>query len=97
MVLARVPNPPQTTSNPASNSISLKLLALLERSQNSVLERQASLFLLPAQVVSLSNFQPIMAIELDGKSHGSENQRRDAVKDQAFKSAGVPLVRIPVS
>ena len=38
-----------------------------------------------------------MAIELDGKSHGSENQQRDAVKDQAFKSAGVPLVRIPVS
>jgi very-short-patch-repair endonuclease len=49
-------------------------------------------------VVSLQNFQPVMAIELDGKSHGSEKQQqRDAVKDQAFKTAGVPLVRIPVS
>ncbi len=49
-------------------------------------------------LVSLPNFQPIMAIELDGKSHGSEKQqKRDAVKDQAFKSAGVPLVRVPVS
>jgi Protein of unknown function (DUF2726) len=49
-------------------------------------------------LVSLPNFQPIMAIELDGKSHGSEKQQKgDAVKDQAFKSAGVPLVRVPVS
>jgi Protein of unknown function (DUF2726) len=49
-------------------------------------------------VVSLPNFQPIMAIELDGKSHGSESQqKRDAVKDQTFKSAGMPLVRVPVS
>jgi hypothetical protein len=48
-------------------------------------------------VISLPNFQPIMAIELDGKSHGSESQqKRDAVKDQAFKSAGMPLVRVPV-
>ena len=49
-------------------------------------------------LVSLPNFQPVMAIELDGKSHGSERQQKgDAVKDQAFKSAGVPLVRVPVS
>jgi hypothetical protein len=49
-------------------------------------------------LVRLPNFQPIMAIELDGKSHGSEKQQaRDAVKDQAFKSANLPLVRIPVS
>ncbi len=49
-------------------------------------------------LVSLPNFQPVMAIELDGKSHGSQKQQqRDAVKDQAFKSAGVPLVRVPVS
>ena len=49
-------------------------------------------------LVSLPNFQPIVAIELDGKSHGSERQQKgDAVKDQAFKSAGVPLVRVPVS
>jgi Protein of unknown function (DUF2726) len=49
-------------------------------------------------VVSLPNFQPIMALELDGKSHGSEKQQaRDAVKDQAFKSANLPLVRVPVS
>jgi Protein of unknown function (DUF2726) len=49
-------------------------------------------------LVSLPNFQPVMAIELDGKSHGSEKQQKgDAVKDQAFKSAGLPLVRVPVS
>ena len=49
-------------------------------------------------VVSLPNFQPLMAIELDGKSHGSERQQKgDAVKDQSFKSAGLPLVRVPVS
>jgi Protein of unknown function (DUF2726) len=49
-------------------------------------------------LVSLPNFQPVMAIELDGKSHGSEKQqRRDAVKDQAFNSANLPLVRVPVS
>jgi Protein of unknown function (DUF2726) len=49
-------------------------------------------------LVSLPNFQPVMAIELDGKSHGSQKQQaRDAVKDQAFNSAGVPLVRVPVS
>jgi Protein of unknown function (DUF2726) len=49
-------------------------------------------------LVSLPNFQPVMAIDLDGKSHGSQKQQaRDAVKDQAFKSAGVPLVRVPVS
>ena len=49
-------------------------------------------------VVSLPNFQPLMATELDGKSHGSDRQQaRDAVKDQAFKTAGMPLVRVPVS
>jgi Protein of unknown function (DUF2726) len=49
-------------------------------------------------LVSLPDFQPILAIELDGKSHRSEKQQaRDAVKDQAFKSANLPLVRVPVS
>jgi very-short-patch-repair endonuclease len=49
-------------------------------------------------VVSLPDFQPVMAIELDDKSHGSQKQQaRDAVKDQAFNSAGLPLVRVPVS
>jgi very-short-patch-repair endonuclease len=49
-------------------------------------------------LVSLPDFQPVMAIELDGKSHGSQKQQaRDAIKDQVFKSAGVPLVRVPVS
>jgi Protein of unknown function (DUF2726) len=49
-------------------------------------------------LVSLPNFQPVMAIELDGKPHGSEKQQKgDAVKDQVFKSAGMPLVRVPVS
>jgi hypothetical protein len=49
-------------------------------------------------LVSLPNFQPVMAIELDGKSHGSEKQqKRDADKDQGFKSANLPLVRVAVS
>jgi Protein of unknown function (DUF2726) len=49
-------------------------------------------------LVSVPDFQPVMAIELDGRSHGSEKQQaRDAVKDQAFKSANLPLVRVPVS
>jgi Protein of unknown function (DUF2726) len=39
-----------------------------------------------------------MAIELDRKPHGSEKQQKgDAVKDQAFKSANLPLVRVAVS
>jgi hypothetical protein len=39
-----------------------------------------------------------MAVELNRKPHGSQKQQaRDAVKDQAFKSAGMPLVRVPVS
>ena len=49
-------------------------------------------------LVSLPDFQPVLAIESDGKSHGSQKQQaRDAIKDQAFKSAGMPLVRVRVS
>jgi very-short-patch-repair endonuclease len=49
-------------------------------------------------LISFPDFQPILAIELDGKSQGSEKQQeRDVVKDQAFRSAHLPLVRVPVS
>ena len=49
-------------------------------------------------VLALPAFQPLLAIELDGRSHGAERQRaRDAVKDAAFRSAGLPLVRVPAS
>lgn len=42
------------------------------------------------------DFQPVLAIELDGKSHERENQQyNDAVKDIVFASAGLPLVRLP--
>ena len=41
-------------------------------------------------------YRPVLAIELDGASHGSEKQQhRDAVKDVAFRSAGLRLVRLP--
>ncbi|WP_309570965.1 DUF2726 domain-containing protein [Deinococcus sp.] len=41
------------------------------------------------------NFRPVLGIELDGRSHTSERQQhRDAVKDVAFYSAGLPLLRL---
>ncbi|MBB5232746.1 DUF2726 domain-containing protein [Deinococcus budaensis] len=41
-------------------------------------------------------FRPVLALELDGASHGSEKQQhRDAVKDVAFRSAGLKLLRLP--
>ncbi len=41
-------------------------------------------------------YRPVLAIELDGASHASEQQQhRDAVKDVAFRSAGLRLVRLP--
>lgn len=40
--------------------------------------------------------RPVLALELDGASHGSEKQQhRDAVKDVAFRSAGLKLLRLP--
>lgn len=46
-------------------------------------------------IVSLPDHRPVAAIELDGKSHdNSKQQYRDAVKDTAFRSAGLPLLRL---
>lgn len=47
-------------------------------------------------LLSQPDFQPLVAIELDGASHSSDRQQvRDAKKDAAFKAAGLPLVRFP--
>lgn len=47
-------------------------------------------------VNSSDAYRPVLAIELDGASHGHERQQhRDAVKDVAFRSAGLKLVRLP--
>ncbi|GGS09889.1 hypothetical protein GCM10008960_40160 [Deinococcus sedimenti] len=46
-------------------------------------------------VVSLPEHRPVFAIELDGASHdNAQQQYRDAVKDVAFRSAGLPLIRL---
>lgn len=42
------------------------------------------------------DFKPVLAIELDGQSHQRERQQyNDAVKDVIFKSAKLPLLRLP--
>lgn len=47
-------------------------------------------------LLSQPDFQPLVAIELDGASHNSQRQQTsDAKKDAAFKAAGLPLVRFP--
>ena len=47
-------------------------------------------------LLSQADFQPLVAIELDGASHDSKvQQTRDAKKDAAFKAAGLALVRFP--
>lgn len=48
-------------------------------------------------IVNASNaHRPVLAIELDGASHQAQRQQhRDAVKDVAFRSAGLRLVRLP--
>ena len=47
-------------------------------------------------LLSQPDFQPLVAIELDGTSHSSDRQQvRDTKKDAAFKAAGLPLVRFP--
>jgi very-short-patch-repair endonuclease len=44
-----------------------------------------------------TTFQPVMAIELDGKSHNSAKaQEADAFKNQLFNHVGLPLHRIHV-
>ncbi|CAM4032604.1 DUF2726 domain-containing protein [Deinococcus marmoris] len=46
-------------------------------------------------VVSLPDHRPAFASELDGASHDNATQQyRDAVKDTAFRSAGLPLLRL---
>ena len=47
-------------------------------------------------LLSQPDFQPLVAIELDGASHSSDRQQtRDAKKDAALKAAGLPLERFP--
>jgi very-short-patch-repair endonuclease len=47
-------------------------------------------------LLSQPDFQPLVVIELDGASHGSQlQQARDAKKDAALKAAGLALVRFP--
>tara|TARA_R110002049_G_scaffold13509_2_gene58535 strand:- start:167751 stop:168461 length:711 start_codon:yes stop_codon:yes gene_type:complete len=42
-----------------------------------------------------SSLDPIVAVELDDRSHKSKSaSKRDAIKDSSCESAGVPLVRI---
>lgn len=44
------------------------------------------------------SLQPRVAIELDDASHDRPDRReRDAFVDQAFESAGLPLLRIPAA
>lgn len=46
-------------------------------------------------IVRADDFRPWLAIELDGTSHdNSQQQYRDAVKDVAFRSAGLALLRV---
>ncbi|WP_425145676.1 DUF2726 domain-containing protein [Deinococcus sp.] len=46
-------------------------------------------------IVSRDGFAPALAIELDGDSHEREvQQKRDQVKDLAFRSAGLTLLRL---
>lgn len=46
-------------------------------------------------VHSREGHRPLLGIELDGLSHRNEKQQhRDAVKDVAFRSAGLPLLRL---
>jgi len=46
-------------------------------------------------VLCNSNFEPILAIELDGKSHDNPNQqKRDFDKDNALNNAGLKIIRV---
>jgi len=47
-------------------------------------------------VCDLQTLKPLLGIELDDSSHARASaQRGDAVKDAAFASAGLPLLRLP--
>lgn len=49
-------------------------------------------------VIDNQTCEVLCAIELDDASHQSERARkRDADKDHALKSAGLPLLRVPVA
>ena len=44
-----------------------------------------------------ATLEPILCIELDDRSHQrSDRQARDEFLDEAFDSAGLPLLRVPV-
>jgi len=46
-------------------------------------------------IVEGKDFCPVLAIELDGESHDNETQQyRDEVKNTAFRSAGLTLIRL---
>lgn len=46
-------------------------------------------------LVEADSFRPVCVIELDDRSHRRASaQKSDAVKDDALKSAGIPIVRI---
>jgi len=47
-------------------------------------------------VCDAATMQPLLAIELDDSSHNSAKAREtDAFKDEVFKAAGLPLLRVP--
>lgn len=46
-------------------------------------------------IVSRHDWRPLLGLEIDGTSHDSGKQKkRDQVKDVAFRSAGLPLLRL---
>ena len=48
-------------------------------------------------LVSTSDLAPLAGIELDDSSHEEEDRhQRDAFVDEVFKSAGLPLLHVPV-
>jgi hypothetical protein len=48
-------------------------------------------------VVCNDTFEPLLAIELDGKSHQApERKKRDELVDQIFSQANLQLIRVPV-
>jgi len=58
--------------------------------QNRLMPRHVDFLLCDPQTT-----RPVLAVELDDRSHErSDRQESDAFKDQVFRSAGIPLVRI---
>ncbi len=61
--------------------------------QNKINHKHIDFILYTADTI-----QPVCAIELDDSSHSTRNRiERDDFVDQAFKSAELPLLRIPVA